>query len=87
VSISDGDEHDRKLLEDLLEALPPEVYRAKGIVSTDEGWMVFHVVGGRVHMAPAERPVHGESRVVFLGRCVGDAQMRKLYTATKRSVT
>jgi len=87
VSISDGEVHDRERLEDLLEGLPSEVYRAKGIVSTEAGWVAFHVVGGRVQVAPTERPLHGESRVVFLGRRIPDAQVRKLYTATKRSPT
>jgi G3E family GTPase len=87
VSITDGEVHDRERLEDLLEGLPAEVYRAKGIVSTEAGWVSFHVVGGRVQIEPAAPPAHRESRVVFLGKGIADAQMRKFYTATKRSVT
>jgi G3E family GTPase len=84
VSIADAAEHDRDALEDLLEALPPEVFRAKGLVRTDEGWIAFHVVAGRLQVEPTAAPAHGESRVVFLGRRIEDAQLRKLYTSTER---
>ena len=57
-------------LEDWLEALPEEIFRAKGIVQlADGGWAAFHVVGGRLDLeldAPA--PAHGESRFAFFGR-------------------
>jgi len=61
--------HSLEALEDFLAALPPAVFRAKGIVRVRDGWARFHVVGGRVDFAlgvPA--PDHGESRLVFFGR-------------------
>jgi G3E family GTPase len=55
-------------LEDWLEVLPPEVFRAKGVVATDEGWAEFHVVAGRVQMDPGiAPPAHGTTRMVFIG--------------------
>ncbi len=61
--------HPLDALEDFLAALPPSVYRAKGIVHVPDGWVRFHVVGGRVDLALGVRPPdHGESRLVFFGR-------------------
>jgi G3E family GTPase len=55
-------------LEDWLEVLPPEVFRAKGVVATDEGWAEFHVVAGRVQMDPdVPPPAHGTTKMVFIG--------------------
>ncbi|HKA87787.1 MAG TPA: GTP-binding protein [Haliangiales bacterium] len=55
-------------LEDWLEVLPPEVFRAKGVVDTDEGWAEFHVVAGRVQVDPGiAAPAHGATRMVFIG--------------------
>jgi len=55
-------------LEDWLEELPAEVFRAKGVVSTDEGWAEFHVVAGRAKVDPGiPAPAHGETRMVFIG--------------------
>lgn len=57
-------------LEDLLEQLPEEIFRAKGIAHlTDGRWATFHVVGGRLDLrlgVPA--PPHGETRMAFIGR-------------------
>jgi G3E family GTPase len=59
----------RASVEDLLEALPPEVFRAKGILGLDDGrWLSFHWVGGRLDIAEAPAPSHGETRLVFFGR-------------------
>jgi G3E family GTPase len=61
--------HSLEALEDFLAALPASVFRAKGIVRVRDGWVRFHVVGGRVDLAPGvARPDHGESRLVFFGR-------------------
>ncbi len=55
-------------LEDWLEVLPREVFRAKGVVATDEGWAEFHVVAGRVQVEPGiAPPAHGRTRMVFIG--------------------
>lgn len=70
VSLAHGGGHALDALEDLLEALPPEIFRAKGIARVDGGaWVSFHVVGARLQIqleAPA--PAHGESRFAFFGR-------------------
>jgi G3E family GTPase len=61
--------HSLEALEDFLAALPPAVFRAKGIVRVRDGWVRFHVVGGRVDLAlGVPPPDHGESRLVFFGR-------------------
>ena len=61
--------HPLEALEDFLAALPPAVFRAKGIVRVRDGWVRFHVVGGRVDLAVGVPPPdHGESRLVFFGR-------------------
>jgi G3E family GTPase len=61
--------HSLEALEDFLAALPPVVFRAKGIVRVPDGWVRFHVVGGRVDLALGVAPPdHGESRLVFFGR-------------------
>jgi G3E family GTPase len=61
--------HRLEALEDFLAALPPAVFRAKGIVRVRDGWVRFHVVGGRVDVAVGVPPPdHGESRLVFFGR-------------------
>jgi len=61
--------HALEALEDFLAALPPAVFRAKGIVRVRGGWVRFHVVGGRVDLAlGVPPPDHGESRLVFFGR-------------------
>jgi G3E family GTPase len=61
--------HRLEALEDFLAALPPAVFRAKGIVRVRDGWVRFHVVGGRVDLALGVAPPdHGESRLVFFGR-------------------
>jgi G3E family GTPase len=65
-------------LEDLLETLPSEIVRAKGVAAlTDGRWMSFHVVGGRAQVdLEARKPAHGESRLVFIGRKVDEAALR-----------
>ncbi len=68
---------DRDELEDFLEALPPEVYRSKGIVRVaGEGeWMVFHSVARRLEidwMADHDGP----GALVFIGRGVDAEAIR-----------
>lgn len=64
-------------LEDLVEELPPEVFRAKGIVQVGEGrWASFQAVGGRASLdLEAPRPAHGETRVVLFGRNLRRAEL------------
>ncbi len=61
-------------LEDLLEALPAAIFRAKGVVRLDDGrWASFHVVGGRLDLRlGVAAPAHGESRLALFGRGLGD---------------
>jgi G3E family GTPase len=65
-------------LEDVLDLLPSNVLRAKGIVALEDGrWMRFHAVGGRLQVdldVPA--PEHGESRLVFFGPGLKDEALR-----------
>jgi G3E family GTPase len=72
-------------LEDLLEALPPEVFRVKGIVPLDTGeWAAFHVVGGRVQMElDVAPPTHGEGRIALFGRALDEAKLRGLVAVTR----
>jgi G3E family GTPase len=64
--------YDAGRLEDWLETLPDEIYRAKGIVRVGPArWFAFHTVGGRMDVDPdAPAPAHGESRLVFIGRAL-----------------
>ena len=71
--------HPLEALEDFLAALPPSVFRAKGIVRVRDGWVRFHVVGGRVDLAlGVPPPDHGESRLVFFGRHLHEADLAGL---------
>ncbi|AKU92381.1 CobW family GTP-binding protein [Vulgatibacter incomptus] len=69
VSVSGRQAYVLDRLEDWLEELPERVFRAKGIVEIEDGWVAFHVVGKRLQLelrAPA--PAHGESRMALFGR-------------------
>jgi G3E family GTPase len=70
VSIADRAAYDLDALEDLLETLPPEVYRGKGVVRVGGGrWISFHVVAGRLALTmDVAAPAHGENRMVFIGQ-------------------
>jgi len=71
--------HRLEALEDFLAALPPAVFRAKGIVRVRDGWARFHVVGGRVDLVlGVPPPDHGESRLVFFGRQLHEADLAGL---------
>lgn len=77
------DTWDLDALEDLLEELPPSVFRAKGIVQAEDGrWASFHVVGGRLDIdADASPPSHGESRLAVFGPELDVAQAQALFEA------
>ena len=70
VSVEDDVRYELSALEDLLETLPPDLFRAKGVVArADGGWASFHVVGGRAEVEPqVPPPPHGQSRLAFFGR-------------------
>jgi G3E family GTPase len=72
-------------LEDLLEAMPPAVFRAKGIVPVDSGgWVAFQVVGGRSHVElEVPPPSHGEGRIALFGRSLDEAPLRALFEACR----
>jgi G3E family GTPase len=84
VSMAGPTLHDRDRLEDLLEALPASVFRAKGVARTESGWVAFHVVGGRAQVEPCAAPGHGETRAVFLGPRLDEPALRAAFAATAR---
>jgi len=57
-------------LEDFLRALPPDLYRVKGLVRTDApGWMLVNAVGGRYEIEPcAPEPEPAASTLFGVGR-------------------
>lgn len=74
-------------LEDLLEELPEEIFRVKGIVPTSDGlWTAFHVVGGRLQIdTRAEKPTHGEGRVAVFGPALDEAKIIATFGACRES--
>lgn len=72
-------------LEDLLEELPEEIFRVKGIVPTPDGqWSAFHVVGGRLQIdTRAEKPAHGEGRIAVFGPSLDEARITELFGACR----
>jgi len=70
-------------VEDLLEALPAGVFRAKGLFRHVRGWAAFHVVAGRKTVdADTPAPAHGENRFAFFGPEVdGPALLARLQAA------
>lgn len=67
----------RLAFEEFLEALPQEVFRAKGIVRLEgeRGMLVFHVVGGRMDLwHDEERDEPG--RLVFIGRNLNTPELK-----------
>ena len=87
VTVASSAVHDRDRLEDLLEDLPPEVYRGKGVVATEAGWLAFHVVGGRLQIERTSRPPHGETRIVLVGRALDEDRLRGLVLETVQPAT
>jgi G3E family GTPase len=73
-------------LEDLVEQLPDDVFRAKGIVRLANGkWAAFHEVGGRLDFDPdVTAPAHGESRVVLLGPGLAREPLARLFDGARR---
>ena len=70
LSVDVGDRGTIRLaFEDFLEFLPPEIYRAKGIVKIEgePGRLIFHVVGGRVDYWH-EPGRGGPGQLVFIGK-------------------
>lgn len=64
-------------LDAFLRALPPGLYRVKGLVCTDApGWMQVHAVGGRYEIEPcAPQPAPAASTLVGVGRGVDRAAL------------
>jgi G3E family GTPase len=79
-TVSDRAVYRLEPLEDLLEALPERIFRAKGIVRLEGGrWASFQVVGGRLQLTRGDdAPAHGESRVVAFGRGLAAADLLAL---------
>ena len=78
VAITGPEAYRLERLEDFLESLPGEVFRAKGLVRVEDGrWARFHAVGGRVQVEPdVPPPSHDDSRLVFFGRGLTDSGLR-----------
>jgi G3E family GTPase len=85
MSVASRARYEPEALEDLLETLPREVVRAKGVAALSDGrWMSFHVVGGRAQVdLEARRPPHGESRLVFIGREIDEEALRAALDDTR----
>lgn len=74
-------------LEDLLDQLPTNVYRAKGLVRTDGGprWTLVNAVAGRFEMEPfAPDPEPETSALVWIGRDLDGATLDALCRALVR---
>ncbi|MBI4153887.1 GTP-binding protein [Candidatus Woesearchaeota archaeon] len=54
---------DMMLFEEFVEAMPKQIYRAKGFVKFPEGTFLFSYVSGRAEMEPGE----GGTEIVFIG--------------------
>lgn len=74
-------------LEDLLEELPENIFRVKGIVPTSDGlWTAFHVVGGRLQIdTRAEKPSHGEGRIAVFGPALDEDEITAMFGACRES--
>jgi len=62
---------DDEALEDLLDQLPPNVYRVKGLVRTNDGprWTLLNAVAGRFEMEPFEPAAEpNASAIVWIGQ-------------------
>jgi G3E family GTPase len=80
VSVGGGRPYAPGPLEDFLETLPAQVFRAKGILPLSDGrWLSFHAVGGRLALDfEAQPPADGESRLLLFGRELDGAQLTAL---------
>lgn len=71
-------------LEQILEHLPMNIFRAKGVVDTDEGWLRFHLVAGRLQVEPnIAPPEHAETRMSFFGNALPLDQVSTLLAPAK----
>ncbi|MDG2307739.1 MAG: GTP-binding protein [Candidatus Binatia bacterium] len=80
---------DDEALEDLLDQLPDNVYRAKGLVRTDGGprWTLINAVAGRFEMEPFEPvPEPGTSALVWIGRDLDRADLESRCAALAKQV-
>ncbi len=86
LSVAGGERYRTEALEDLLEALPEGVFRAKGVVAVEEGrWLRFNAVGGRVQVDPdVAPPEHGESRMAFFGLGFDEPELRVRIARARR---
>ena len=86
VNVEDTTRYELAALEDLLESLPPDLFRAKGVVArADGGWAAFHVVAGRADVEPqVAPPPHGESRLAFFGRGLTRERVLSLLEPARR---
>tara|TARA_Y100001934_G_C12371515_1_gene786599 strand:+ start:500 stop:1429 length:930 start_codon:yes stop_codon:yes gene_type:complete len=82
------DVFDEGLLEDLLYALPDNIYRVKGIVELDSemGWTDINAVAGRIELRPRSEQVRQQGgALVFIGRELNTEQLNKLCNAALAS--
>ncbi len=85
LTVAARERYRREALEDLLEALPFEVFRAKGVAAVEDGrFMRFNVVGGRVQVDPdVPPPDHGETRMAFFGFGFDERDLRAQLTRAR----
>ncbi len=72
---------DEQALEDLLDEVPAEVYRAKGLVRTNAEWTwtLVNMVAGRIDLAAvAPEPEPSLSTLVFIGRSLNTSALAEL---------
>jgi G3E family GTPase len=85
VSLAGPERYCPDAIEKALEALPPSVFRAKGIVRLEGGrYLRFAAVGGRLDVDPdVPPPDHGESRFLFLGPGLRRADVEPLLAGAR----
>lgn len=79
---------DDEALEDLLDQLPANVYRAKGLVRTDGGprWTLINAVAGRYEMEPFEPvPEPRTGALVWIGRDLDRSDLERRCAALVKS--
>ena len=69
-------------LEDFLAALPPEIYRVKGLVHTDAEWewTLVNLVAGRIDMRPFTPTRQVRAGLVFIGRALDIQALQDMCT-------
>ncbi len=85
VSLAGPECYRLEAIEKALAALPASVFRAKGIVRLDGGgYLRFGAVGGRLDVDPdVPPPAHGQSRFVFLGPGLSQADIESLLAGAR----